>query len=439
MTSTNRGRADTERGQALAVMVFAMIAAIAMLGLIIDGGNAWAQQRMSQNGSDAASEAGATALGRRIANTDPALDSHYWDGQVANAIAVNASQNGITVPLAYYTDICGVGLTPSGARAAADFSDAAVVGAGLLPAGSGPPPDPCPSTDGSVGPVAGVKAFGDRTFNTFFARILCANNPYQCVATTEATAVTGYLQQTCTGNLGGNCILLPIATYSNIVTCDGSGKAVDSGVAYTSLLNQDVMLPICKNASGSTGWLDWSTGNGGVGGLDGLRNCVQRAASSDPCLPTIQTPTWWEIAQSGGTSSGPLEDDLNFYAGEIVLLPIFNLMCAATPYQPDAGNPPDYGCQPSEKCTIQNQANPGDPGCQPEWYHLQPFAPFWLKHVYTHGNSEPECNNAASNPDPANRTQNCIVGQFVDYSIGGQGTVGGSANGSGVIGIQLIR
>jgi Flp pilus assembly protein TadG len=39
-----------------------MLGMIAMVALIIDGGHAWTQQRDSQNGSDATSEAGALVL-----------------------------------------------------------------------------------------------------------------------------------------------------------------------------------------------------------------------------------------------------------------------------------------------------------------------------------------------------------------------------------------
>ena len=48
-----RTRRTHEAGQALVIMAIAIVAVIAGVGLIIDGGNAWAQQRISQNGNDA--------------------------------------------------------------------------------------------------------------------------------------------------------------------------------------------------------------------------------------------------------------------------------------------------------------------------------------------------------------------------------------------------
>ena len=55
-----------QRAQSLVLFVISLLAIMAMVGLIIDGGNAYAQQRSTQNGSDAAAEAGATILVRNV-------------------------------------------------------------------------------------------------------------------------------------------------------------------------------------------------------------------------------------------------------------------------------------------------------------------------------------------------------------------------------------
>lgn len=51
----------TERGQILVIFVLGLVAMIAMVGLVIDGGSAFAQRRNQQNVADLASMAGATA------------------------------------------------------------------------------------------------------------------------------------------------------------------------------------------------------------------------------------------------------------------------------------------------------------------------------------------------------------------------------------------
>jgi hypothetical protein len=422
-----RNRRHGQRGQALVVMVVAMIPALLMVSLIVDGGNAWAQQRITQNGTDAASNGGATVLARRLGGevaTDP-----QWDAQVKAAVDSNAAANGITVPTAWYTDWCGELLRSDGTKASGT-GDAAVVGSGTLPPALGSAPDTCGTN--SVGPVAGVMARGEHTFDTFIARIVGIDT---YTANTEATSVTGYLQQTCSGSASINCILLPMAYYVNLMSCDNGGNAEDTGQAYNLYMNQpQTVLPICHNAAGNVGWLDWTSGGGGT---NELINCVYAASTSNPCQPTITTPTWWRVAQAGNTNSKPLEDALNSYVGQIVLLPIFNVICAATPDTSQSATAPYYGC-PAPSITDWNGANGN-----PDWYHLQPFAPFLLERAYTNGNNDTECDPATYGYPPysaAGGAKNCIVGQFVDYTVGSSGTIGpvpGSTG--GVIGVQLIH
>ena len=79
-----------------------------------------------------------------------------------------AAANGITLTDAYYTDICGALLRPNGTKAN-NLSEAAVVGAGDLPTDIGQTPN-CPS--GVTGPVAGVRAIGNKPFSTFVAPLI---------------------------------------------------------------------------------------------------------------------------------------------------------------------------------------------------------------------------------------------------------------------------
>lgn len=59
MASRNR---DRQRGQVLVLFMLAIVAIIAMVGLVIDGGAAYAQRRGQQNAADLAALAGADAL-----------------------------------------------------------------------------------------------------------------------------------------------------------------------------------------------------------------------------------------------------------------------------------------------------------------------------------------------------------------------------------------
>ena len=48
-----RSRHRNERGQVLVIVAMGLVVMVAMVGLVIDGGFAWGQQRKTQNGADA--------------------------------------------------------------------------------------------------------------------------------------------------------------------------------------------------------------------------------------------------------------------------------------------------------------------------------------------------------------------------------------------------
>ena len=83
-----RRRGDSESGQAIVVMVGAILLSVALLATIIDGGNVFAQQRVTQNGTDAAAEAGAVLLAERLAGADE--PSGGWDLNIGARIMQTA-------------------------------------------------------------------------------------------------------------------------------------------------------------------------------------------------------------------------------------------------------------------------------------------------------------------------------------------------------------
>lgn len=424
-----------QQGQALALMVVAMVAALAMVALIVDGGNAWAQQRITQNGSDAAANAGATVLGAKLANsvTDPCHGSTYpfncWDTRVAQAVCTNADSNGITVQAvdndcatttalrAYYTDICGVPLTPSG-TAATDITpqaletgttDAARVGAGSLPFDNGGIEPDCVSA--TVGRVSGVLALGRNAFRTYFAPIV---GIHSWTANTRATAVSGFLQAGAT---------LPIAFNASIVYCNGQGDSVPTPINYNK--NQLMVLPICKNGPGNVGFLDMSPSSNGVPAVIDCVNSPCNLGTGDPL------PFWLYNVSPGDKSSKPLQDALNDHIGDIYLIPQFNGTCSADPVYPIDPADPYFGC-PALNFGDMNGAN--------SWYHISQIGAFQIEHAYLNGENTVECNPPWSDPPPADsKSTDCLIGTFVDFfSTGivgpGMSTLGGSA-----VGVQLIK
>jgi hypothetical protein len=413
----NQGTRRRQAGQALVFMTVAMIASLAMVAMIIDGGNAWAQQRVAQNGADSAADGGATVLGQRLAGQ--LKSSAEWDSKVHTAVVSNWDAN-ITHPvndvLGYYTDICGTLLTPGGQKASGTGS-AAQVGSGSLPSEPYAAAPNCADTSGLPGRVAGVMAVGSQTFNTFIAQIL---GQLEFTATADATAVTGYLSG-CPTDTDTNCIVLPIAFPVTLVSCDNAGKAVVTSTEWT--YDARVILPICKYNGGNFGWLDWSPPNGGS---SELVYCLNNPSDESVCFPTSTSiPTWLEAAQQGNPSNSTLEAAINQWAyaltGQTILIPLWDEVCAT---DPGDGN----------SCSGQTIRSPS--GNQ-NFYHITKFGIFELEVAYTNGSNTAECNPAWS---PDGGSNDCIIGKFESFIT--SGTVfapGAGAPSKGAVGIQLIH
>ena len=130
-----------QRGQALFIFVIALVALIAMTGLILDGGAVFAQQRVAQNGADGAATAGTVVIASNLGI--PGSTTGRTSGPrstIRPTTTVSKSWSAI------YTDVYG---QPIG-------SD--VVNTGAIPANA-----------------RGVKVSGTRTAATSFARVLGIN------------------------------------------------------------------------------------------------------------------------------------------------------------------------------------------------------------------------------------------------------------------------
>ena len=91
-----------QRGQALFIFVIALVALIAMTGLILDGGAVFAQQRVAQNGADGAATAGTVEIAANLGSPGIKNGADVW-----NAIDGTAADNGLENWTAIYTDVYG--------------------------------------------------------------------------------------------------------------------------------------------------------------------------------------------------------------------------------------------------------------------------------------------------------------------------------------------
>jgi hypothetical protein len=427
---------DSQAGQAIVVMIGAILLSVALVATIIDGGNVMAMQRVTQNGVDAAAEAGAVLLAERLAGAD--TPSGGWDVNISTRINQVAAANNITVHAAYYTDICGIPLRFDGTGAidddtrVEDLETALQVNNGghALPGGTSTAPD-CPNR--LVGPVAGVLVIGERQVATYVAGAIGINS---FEVRTRATAVAGYIQSYCDASEGNYCAVLPIAFPVSVMECNGSNKPRDTHVPWA--FGTVYKIPLCNSSPGNVGYLDWTPPAGGTG------ETVCSIISPDN--PAVRLPSWQAVTGTGNTNGGggscdlSIEESIRTYAGQTVLVPQFDLTCSPSHgEQPDSSQPavitgPDYGCPSGDL---------GGTGTQ-QWYRMPSFAFLklcsptmagcdGLEAAYIAGNNAAVC-------DTGNGATSCIVAKFVHKMA--TGTVGagvGSGTSNKAVGVQLIK
>ena len=381
------------RGQVLGIVAGGMVAIVAMVGLVVDGGYAWGRQRMAQSGADAVANAGATVIAQNVAGTNP----KKTDGDVGCAVAAAATANGLQNVEALYTDWQGKFLSPS-----------VQVGPCAAGAGAAVPPS-----------AGGVKAQGRQTFDTFLVRIVGIST---LTASADATAVTGTLAG-CPA--GATCPLVPVTIAITTDICDGSGKVVVGSSRWP------IVDPADADSTNEANVALCKTGPGSFGGLDlGGPGCDSKDGFVVPCEASVPIPAWLQ------TSTGNIKNDitgLNQYAGpvlgvaddEIILIPMHDNTCKSDP--PDSTLPP---CSDGDWSGVGNNT----------FYHVPYFTGFMIDRAFKTISS---CDVAPGQPRPVggNGSGSCMKGWFVKLVL--TGPVGGPASGNpqdpAAIAIQLIN
>ena len=93
---------DATRGQMLVIAALALVAVVGMVGLVLDGGALFAQQRVAQNGADGAATAGTVVIAEYMGGA-----TGRDNLAVYNAVAASALANGLAGWAAEYTDDFG--------------------------------------------------------------------------------------------------------------------------------------------------------------------------------------------------------------------------------------------------------------------------------------------------------------------------------------------
>lgn len=217
-----------ERGQAIVIMAFALIALLAFAALAIDGGNAYVERRRSQNGADAGALAGARQIWINVSNLNSS------ETLVLKEINGAAERNGIgdsngipgddinTNVRAYYTDKQGNLLSSGGAPVQVGVR-------GSIPSSA-----------------AGLKVYASRQFQTFIAGIVGQKNG---AAEADATAIfippvgCGDYAIYATGPSGNNQSVHVTGSNSgggdNFAITDGGIYGGDGGIIQNTQVNGD--------------------------------------------------------------------------------------------------------------------------------------------------------------------------------------------------------
>lgn len=384
-----------DRGQALPILALSMAVILGATAMVIDGGNAMAQQRGTQNAADAAALAGATVIAEKFGGAS------RTDSDVATAVSEAFTRNGSTGGTSYYVDYLNniVGTVGRG---------------GSIPSDAG-----------------GVRATGNRTFDTFLAGIVGID---QFTSAADATARAGALRSMCSAADG--CGVMPVAFSIPITACDGTSRPLRIGDDWP-LVGLDVakadssgqyesIVPLCKTGFTIDGTT--YTGPGGVGWLDMDCGGNLRDQILTPCNGPFDIPTWIQTSSGNANNVG---SSMDTYDGQLILIPMFDATCRDVP---STGLPAD--------CT--------DPGNGNNlWYHIPRFATFLLDKAYITGGNYSACNSAPGTPlVGGNGSTSCIKGWFIRYIK--QGKVGdfedcSDAGGTSdclhepMLGVQLVR
>jgi Flp pilus assembly protein TadG len=453
-TARRRASGNSQAGQTLVIFAGGLVAMLAAVALVLDGGNAFAQQRITQNGVDAAANAGATALVNNLAVQVGGTLLPVNDSAVSAAVSTIATQNGIASAIAYYTTVAGNCILSSGTSAPQPCStrpSAVKVGSGAIPTvvadASGNPQCPLPhyTSSGGVTPAStpayacGVAVYGSKPFSTLVAGAIGIS---QFTASATATAVAGAQNSICPA--GTPCGFLPIAFPMSMTQCSKTDK-LDFGhwVAYNVIpagtplsASNESIIQICGTDAGSVGFLAIQPEDGG--GVADLGADIRT-----PDNPPLFLPLWIQT-QTGNTNA--VEDDVNTYAGQVV--------GTYEPGKDQLVTIPLYDCTTDVK-VVGGQQNPATSPAQCSglsagdlntgtgnnlYYHIPSVAGFVLDHAYIQGNNSTACNSAPGTTiGTGNGATACLKGWFVSVSTPSTGVGSGYGSLATSFGVQLIK
>ncbi len=394
-------------GQILVIAAMGLVAVIAMVGLIVDGGAVFAQQRLAQNGADAASTAGTLVVAENLGSATEIRT----DQDVFVAVQGIANANQLAGWTAVYTDDLGQPIGSNVTNTA----------------------QPIPAS------ARGVRVGGSRNVGTTFSRVVGFD---QITASAEATVVAGKASGECVLDQNG-CTLLPVTFPVQVYECDSHGNLIpgywvgapppgNSSDPYWPIVGAEslpsaanptgdtskmAILPLCKSASGGSGAFGWLD-------LDPSQNLAGEITG--PLTVSVDIPDWFQT-QPGNPNS--VEDELKAYIHQPVLIPLNNGACRVDPGSTSV-------CPAAQSGT--------DPVGNNTWYYVHTLGNFYMDQVFVRGNNVNQCASAPGAPlvpvTNGGGFLGCIKGWFINFVTAGPIVPGDPiVRGQTSIAIQLIK
>jgi Flp pilus assembly protein TadG len=382
-----------ERGQFLVLLVVMLIGLLAMLALVLDGGNVYAKRRSAQNAADAGALAGARALClTKDPNQAQFMARQYaevYNGPMASTVSVATQVVTVTTQItfdSFFAHLIGLPTLQAEATAAAGCFNP-TTGQSVLPVAWAcrPPIHGLPSSSEDCQ----EKAITQDQLKYYLQNPPPPGTIYpELYIIMDSVSLPGDLTEVCMSNGG-------------YMQCDLNGDGIDD-----------------LQANGDRSWLDL---DGGGGGASELISWVQNGFPGEVVEHT------WIGGQSGVENS--VFQAVGDMVGKIFAVPVFNYYCDNYPTPSCASH-----VHPSDVIIDSSGGN--------YYYHVIAFAAFYVTCVNAPGVPGPECPGHKVAADVAGLKANTktIEGYFVDGilpNLGGGSPGGGFDTGAYVL--KLIR
>ncbi|OGO26296.1 MAG: hypothetical protein A2136_10970 [Chloroflexi bacterium RBG_16_54_11] len=435
----NAEKKSFEKGQTLVFVVIGFLVFVAVLALVLDGGNAYAARRQAQNAADAGALAGATYM----------CQHRNEAGVVASAIGVAEDyavlNEAVDPPEVYASlDAASVVVTATvtrdtffaGVIGFDQVSPRAVAEAACRPPGIGVLPVAWSCREDVVGEITCTEDLGPCRTEDDPKGLNCTYILMDSVKVREKG-------KPCDPDVPGDCLEndLTCADHSGIPpSCSPDYDLDDDGIDDPNVIDCDLDNDCIDElaAGGSRSWLDLD--GAPSGGAGELKDWISGAVQVDP----IDVHTW--LAGQSGVSTSIFRTVEKYDLGENVILPVFDKNCNGYPTIDDPESLDYCNAGSIDNLDLIDGIGPGT-----FTYHIISFSAFHIACVQTgqKGVGEPgyflspsdkdcyghELAVSTGSIDPNDKT---IEGYFVRLNLGGYGGPG-SWYDTGTFTVVLIR